>query len=213
MHYTLVFLLRVYHVHRFGRPWNNGSIGYQSKYCARKQRHTLLETFFLGYYISDPMNSYGSDNLWNNKTFRHYLDPFQNKKAHNRPLSAVQNTVHKEIGCVCVCVYVCVCVCVCVCACVRARACARTHMRVCVMFQTKFKPEIPELWHLRSCILHTLWPLWLAYLDPQVIKFSCQYFKVLTINLWSFYRMITLARLHLMLKVHYDIWERVTNLQ
>jgi len=26
MHYTLVFVFRVYHVHRFRRSWNNGSI-------------------------------------------------------------------------------------------------------------------------------------------------------------------------------------------
>ena len=50
------------------------------------------------------MNRSGSDNLWNNKAFRHYKDSFQNKKAHNKALSALENTVHKEIGYVCVCV-------------------------------------------------------------------------------------------------------------
>ena len=134
------------------------------------------------------MNRSGSDNLWNNKAFRHYKDSFQNKKAHNKALSALENTVHKEIGYVCVC--------------------------VCVMVQAEIKPEIPDLQYLRSCMLHSVWPLWLAYLDPRVIKFSCQYFKVLTINLrTSVYRMITPARPQLILKIHYNIWERVTNLQ
>jgi hypothetical protein len=55
------------------------------------------------------------------------------------------------------------------------------YMCVCVcviyLFQAGFKPENPELRYLRPCMLHTLWPLQLAYLDPGLLHLAVSIVK------------------------------------